>query len=296
MGTDQLPEVPDAEANRLQKTLEGANIKLASVISYVTGKSGRAILSALVAGITDPKALAAKADSRLQQKQEQLEQALQGVISKHQRQLLSIQLRHIDLLNQEIKDLDQEIEQRMRPFEDALDRLDTIPGIGPSTAQEIVAAIGADMSRFPTAAHLASWAGMCPGNNESTGKRKSGKTRKGNPTLRTALVDAAWAAARTKGTYLSAQYHRLAARWGRTRAAIAVGHSILTIAYHIPKDGSSYNDLGPNYFDERDKQRTIRRTVKRLEKLGYKVRLSQQLKYIIWHSLQPLVFHSSVVH
>lgn len=260
-----------AEVNRVQKVLEGANIKLASVATDVMGKSGRAMLEAMVAGTTDPKALAALAKGRLQGKQPELEQALQGLVGPHQRMLLRTQLRHIDFLDREIETLSAEIAERMRPFEEALRRLETIPGVGRRTAEVLAAEIGMDMSRFPTAAHLTSWAGMCPGNNESAGKRKSGRTRKGSPWLREALLEAARAAARTRNTYLSAQYHRLAARRGAKRAAVAVGHTILIIAYHILKEGTIYKDLGANYFDERDKAATVRRAVRRLENLGYKV-------------------------
>lgn len=260
-----------SEVNRVQKVLEGANIKLASVATDVMGKSGRAMLEAMVAGTTDPKVLAALAKGRLQGKQPELEQALQGLVGPHQRLLLSTQLRHIDFLDREIETLSAEIAERMRPFEEALRRLETIPGVGRRTAEVVAAEIGMDMSRFPTAAHLASWAGMCPGNNESAGKRKSGRTRKGSPWLREALLEAARAAARTRNTYLSAQYHRLAARRGAKRAAVAVGHTILIIAYHILKEGTIYKDLGANYFDERDKAATVRRAVRRLENLGYKV-------------------------
>lgn len=260
-----------AEVNRLQKTLEGANIKLASVASDITGKSGRAMLEALVAGTADPKALAAMAKGQLQKKRPQLEQALSGLIGRHQRVMIAAQLKHIDFLEQQIETLSREIEERLRPFEEALAHLDTIPGVGRRTAEMIVAEIGLDMERFPTAGHLASWAGMCPGNNESAGKRKSSKTRKGSPWLREALVEAAQAAVRAKKTYLASQYHRIAPRRGAKRAIVAVGHTILVIVYHILKHQRPYVDLGANYFDEQDKTAIVRRSVKRLEKLGYKV-------------------------
>lgn len=260
-----------AEVNRLQKTLEGANIKLSSVATNVMGKSGRAMLEALISGTSDPQVLAAMAKGRLQSKQPQLEQALAGLVGKHQQLLLSAQLRHIDFLDQQIQVLSLEIEERMRPFEEALARLETIAGVGRRTAEVVMAEIGSDMDRFPTAGHLASWAGMCPGNNESAGKRKSGKTRKGSPWLREALTEAARAAGRTKNTYLASQYHRIAARRGANRAAVAVGHTILVIIYQMLKHGTIYQDLGVNYFDERDKNATVHRAVKRIEKLGYKV-------------------------
>jgi transposase len=260
-----------AEVNRLQKTLEGANIKLASVVSDVTGKSGRAMLEALVAGTTDPKELAGMALGQLQNKRAQLEQALYGLVGRHQQVMIAAQLRHIDFLDHEIEALSGEIEERLRPFEQSLAYLDSIPGVGRRTAEMILAEIGFDMERFPTAGHLASWAGMCPGNNESAGRRKSGRTRKGSPWLREALVEAAQTAARTRNTYLASQYHRIAARRGAKRAVVAVGHTILVIAYHLLKHQTPYTDLGANYFDEQDKMAILRRSVKRLEKLGYKV-------------------------
>jgi transposase len=262
-----------AEANRLQKTLEGANIKLASVASDVLGVSGREMLTALVGGTTDPALLADLARGRLREKLPHLERALSGHFGAHQRFLVAQQLAHLDYLDEAIARLDGEIAERLRPFEDQLARLDTIPGVGRRTAEILLAEIGVDMGRFPTAAHLASWAGMCPGNNESAGKRKTGKTRKGNAWLRAALVEAAHAASRTKETYLAAQYRRLTARRGRKKALVAVGHSILVSAYHLLKGTATYRELGPHYFDERDRQAVERRLVQRLESLGYKVTL-----------------------
>jgi len=262
-----------AAANRLQKTLEGANIKLASVATDILGKSGREILAALVAGETDGATLAQLAQGRLREKLPQLEQALVGCIGPHQRFLVAEHLAHIDFLEAAIDRVSAEIAERLRPCAEAVARLDTIPGIGPYLAEALIAEIGTDMSRFPTAAHLASWAGMCPGNHESAGKRRSGKTRKGSPWLRALLVQAAHAGARKKDTYLGAQYRRLAARRGKSRAAVAVGHAILIIAYHLLRDGTDYHDLGPRYFDERDRRAVERRLVHRLEGLGYTVSL-----------------------
>jgi transposase len=264
-----------AAANRLQKTLEGANIKLASVATDILGTSGREILAALVAGETDGAALAQLAQGRLREKLPQLEQALIGCIGPHQRFLVAEQLAHIDFLEAAIDRVSAEIAERLRPCAEALARLDTIPGIGPYLAEALIAEIGTDMSRFPTAAHLASWAGMCPGNHASAGKRRSGRTRKGNPWLRALLVQAAHAGARKKDTYLGAQYRRLAARRGKSRAAVAVGHAILIIAYHLLRDDTDYHDLGSRYFDERDRRAVERRLVHRLEGLGYKVSLEQ---------------------
>jgi transposase len=262
-----------AEANRLQKTLEGANIKLAGVATDILGKSGRAILAALVAGETDPAGMADLALGRLRAKLPQLERALVGDVGRHQRFLLTQHLAHVDFLDATIARVSAEIAARLRPVQAALDRLDTIPGVGREVAEALVAEVGADVSRFPSAKHLASWAGMCPGNRESAGKRQRGTTRKGSPWLRALLVQAAHAAARKRGTYLAAQYRRLAARRGKSRAAVAVGHTILVIAYHLLRHGTDYHELGPSYFDERDRQAVQRRLVHRLEGLGYTVSL-----------------------
>jgi transposase len=264
-----------AEINRVQKTLEGANIKLGDVASNVVGVSGRQILTALVAGTADPTLLADFARGKLRAKLPQLERALVGQFGAHQRFLLAQQLTHLDALDELIERLSAEVEERLRPFQDALDRLDTIPGVGRRVAEIIVAEIGLDMARFPTAAHLASWAGMCPGNNESAGKRKSGKTRKGDTWLRSALIEAAHASSRARNTYLGAQYHRLITRRGKKKAVVVVGHTILTIAYHVLSDAVEYADLGPHYFDERDEQHVTSRLVHRLEALGYSVQLQR---------------------
>ncbi len=261
------------EVNRVQKLLEGANLKLAAVATDVLGVSGRAMLEAVVAGTEDPQALAALARGKLIRKREALEQALTGLVGAHQRFVLREQLGHIDDLDARIARLSTELEARLRPFAAQLAALDTIPGIGRQAAEVILAELGADLSRFPSAAHLAAWAGLCPGNHESAGKRHSGRTRKGNPWLRDALVEAAWAAARTKGTYLSAQYHRLAARRGAKRALVAVAHTLLVIVYHVLTTGEVYRELGADYFDQRNKDALARRLVKRLSTLGYDVSL-----------------------
>jgi transposase len=261
------------EANRLQKTLEGANIKLASVATDIMGKSGRAMLAALLDGTADPATLAALAKGRLREKREELVRALDGRMAPHQRFLLVEQLSHIDSLEEAINRVSAEIAARMEPVASQLAALDTIPGVSQRVAEILIAEIGIEMAQFPSAHHLASWAGMCPGNNESAGKRKSGKTRKGNPWLRSILVEAARAAAHTKGTYLSAHYHRLAKRRGSKRAAVAVGHTILVITYHLLKNGTTYTDLGGDYFDQRDRQAVERGLIRRLEGLGYKVSL-----------------------
>jgi len=265
-----------AAVNRLQKTLEGANIKLASVASDVLGVSSRQMLAAVVQGTTlEASALAELAHGQLRDKVPQLEQALSGRVGPHQRFLLAEQLAHIDALDASLERLSTEIAERMRPFDELIERLDAIPGVGRTVAEVLLAEIGADMTRFPTANHLVSWAGMCPGHNESAGKKRSGKTRKGSPWLRGALVQAAHAAARAKQTYLAAQYRRLTARRGTKKAAVAVGHSILVIVYHLLTDPDCpYVDLGATYFDQRDPGAVQRRLIHRLEALGYHVQVT----------------------
>jgi transposase len=259
--------------NRIQKVLEGANIKLSAVASNVVGVSGRAMLEALISGVEDPKILADLAKGRLRGKLPALEEALQGLMESHQRSMLESHLRHLDFLGQEIQRMDEEVDSRMDPFEEAIQRVDEIPGIGRRNAQEILAETGLDMERFPSAGHFASWAKICPGTNESGGKRFSGHIGQGNPWLRSALVEAAWAASHTKNTYLSAQYHRLAARKGGKRAVIAVAHTILVTIYHMLRKEAKYRDLGGNYFDERDRHQSVHRAVRRIERLGYIVTL-----------------------
>jgi transposase len=266
-----LVEERAREANRIQKLLEGANIKLTSVISDVLGVSGRAMVQGIIDGEEDPDALARRVRTHLKATPAELHAALRGTVGAEQRRLLAIQLGHVTFLDEQITALDEAIAEHLRPFAAELARLDTIPGVGVRAAQEIIAAIGTDMSRFPSASHLASWAKLCPGTTESAGKRRSTSIGQGNTALRTTLVEAAWAASHTKHTYLAAQYHRLAARKGAKRALIAVAHSILVIVYHILKDGTEYQDLGANYFDERSKEATIRRTVQRLHHLGVTV-------------------------
>jgi transposase len=262
-----------AEMSRLQKTLEGANLKLGDVTTVVLGVSGRAILRAVVAGTTDPAALADLAVGRLLAKRAALKRALSGRMGPHQRFLLREQLGHIEALEASLERISAEIAQRLAADEEVVTRLDGIPGVGRRIAEVLVAEVGTDMRRFPTAGQLASWAGMCPGNNESGGKRLSGQTRHGSRWLRTALVEAAQAAGRARSSYLGAQFRRLAARRGTRKAAVAVGHSILVIVWHLLSRGEEYRDLGGNYFDERDRELVQRRLVHRLEGLGYRVAL-----------------------
>jgi transposase len=262
-----------AEVNRLQKTLEGANIKLAAVATDVLGKSGRQILEALVAGGTAAGELAQLAKGRMRDKIPQLERALTGSFRPHQQFMVARQLAFIDAMDEIVAQVSAEIAERLRPAEAAVELLDEITGIGRPTAEVWLAEVGSDLERFPTHGHLASWAGLCPGNSESAGKRKSGKTRKGNSALRTALVVAAQAAARKRDSYLSAQYRRLAARRGSKKAIVALAHSLLVIAYHVLKRRVNFADLGPAYFDERNRMSVQRQLVRRLERLGYKVAL-----------------------
>jgi len=259
--------------NRLQKVLEDANIKLASVVSDIKGASATAMLRALVAGHTNPEILACLAKGTLRKKREQLIKALTGRLKPHHQFLIAEQLSQIDYLDEAIERISAKIGECLRPFDDAIERLDGIPGINRPTAEVLLAEIGWDMSRFPTAKHLASWAGMCPGNNESAGKRRSGKTRKGSPWLRHALVEAAHGAVHTKNKYFKAQYHRIAARRGKKKALLAVGHSVLVVVYHLLTRQSDYADLGADYFEERDREAVQRRCVRRLERLGYAVSL-----------------------
>lgn len=259
------------EANRIQKVLEGGNIKLGSVVSDILGKSSRAILTAIAAGTSTPEELAALAGHRLPATPEELVEALRGRLNEHQRMLLQMQLDHVRYLDQQIETLDAEVAKRLVPFGAQIRQLDTIPGVNERTAENIVAVIGTDMTRFPNADHLVSWGGMCPGSNESAGKRRQSRTRKGNPILRSTLTQAGQAAGRTKTTYLGATYRRIAARRGKKRAAIAVGRSILEIAYFVLRDGVAYEELGANYYDERKKDAVVRNAVKRLERLGYRV-------------------------
>jgi transposase len=262
------------EVNRLQKTLEGANIKLAAVATDVLGVSGREMLAALLGGEVDPTVLAELARGRLRAKLPALRQALTGRVQVHHRVLLAQLLAHIDFLEESIAQLQAEIEHALVPYAAATELLQTIPGVGAVVAAALVAEIGTDPTRFPSAKHLASWAGVCPGNKQSAGKRLSGKTTKGNVWLRAMLGEAAWAIARSPGTYLHAHYHRIARRRGKYKAAMAVAHSILIIAYCLLRDHRPYQDLGATYLDERDAARTERYHIHRLEQLGFAVALS----------------------
>ena len=263
------------EAQRLHKVLEDAGIKLSCVATDVLGVSGRAMLDALVAGTHDPEVLADLARGRLREKLPALREALAGHFHSYHRVLVSELLAHLDYLDEAVARLSQEVAQVIAPFEAKLTLLDTIPGVNRRTAEVLVAEIGPDMARFASAGHLASWAGMCPGNNESAGKHQSGKTRKGSKWLRIALVEAAQAAVRTKNSYLASQYARLKGRRGHQKAIVAVAHSILVIAYHVLLRDQPYSDLGGDYFADRQRSDAYRnRLVRQLGRMGYEVTLA----------------------
>lgn len=263
-----------AECQRVQKALEDAGIKLDSVASDVLGVSGRAMLRALVAGERSPDVLADLARGVLRKKIPQLREALYGRFSAHHALLVGMALDHLEYLESMIATLDGEVDRVMVPFAEARDHLDTITGVGKRAAECVIAEIGVDMSRFPTAAHLASWAGVCPGNNITGGRRRSGKTNKGNRWLGEVLSECAWAAARSRDTYLSAQFWRLSRRIGKKKATVAVGHSILVAAWHILNDNVDYHDLGSDWFGRGiDPDRRKTNLVKQLQALGYAVTL-----------------------
>lgn len=293
-----------AVVNRLQKVLEWANLKLTSVVSEVVGKSARAMLEAIVEGQSDTAALAELARGRLRSKREALEQALSGRVREHHRFLIARHLEHIDFLDEQIATFDAQIAALLAPGEppapvepghdggasgakgegasregpqmswaEAVEIWDTIPGIGRRVAEQLVAEVGTDLSQFRSAAHLASWAKLCPGNNESAGKRTSASIGKGNNWLRATLVQAAHSAVRSKGTWLAAFYGRLAARRGKKKALVAVAHKLLVLAYTLLRKGERYQERGADYLDERQQERVVHRLRKRIERLGYNVNL-----------------------
>jgi len=262
------------EINRLQKVLEGANIKLAAVATDILGVSGRAMLEAIVQGEEDAEVLAELAHGRLRAKLPALRQALEGRVQPHQRVLIRAQLEHIAFLEAAIAGLDTEVAQALVPFQQAMTLLQSLPGVTHTAAAALIAEIGVDMSRFPSAKHLASWAGVCPGNKQSGGRRLSGATTHGDPWLRGLLAQIAWAAVRTKGTACAARFHRIARRQGRQKAVVAVMHHLLVVIYRLLRDAVPYQEPGPDYYHPDDPARQRRRLVQRLEHLGFAVTLT----------------------
>jgi transposase len=256
---------------RIQKVLEDANLKLTSVISDVLGMSGRAMIEAIIQGEQDPERLADLSKGRLKASRPAVVAALHGRVTAHHQFLLRLHLTQIDALEVAVRDVEARVGEALAPFQAAIDRLMTIPAVGRTVARVIVAEIGLDMSRFPTAGHLVSWAGLCPRLHESAGKRLSTRTRPGNPWLKTTLVQVAWVAACTRNTYLRAQFLRLKSRRGPKKAILAVAASMITAAYYILKDETTYHDLGPDYFERRTKVQLTRRLIRRLEDLGLSV-------------------------
>ena len=261
--------------NRIQKVLEGANIKLSSVVSDIMGVSSRDMLHAIADGEDDPEKLANFARRTMKRKKDELELALHGYVNPHQRLMIKTILTHIDFLSEQITVLDQEVATRVVPFSDDVERLDSVPGIATRMAEQILAEIGTNIKKqFPSAAHLCSWAGLVPGHNESAGKRKSAKSKNGNKYLKSALVEAAHSVAASKN-YLGAMYRRTAARKGRKRAAISVAHAMLRIAYYLLTREEMYVDLGEDYFDKQKQQSIVKYAVRRLENLGYSVTIAE---------------------
>ena len=271
----KLTHQRSSEINRLQKFLEDANIKLSSVASDITGVSAQEMIQHMIQGDMTTQEMAQLAKGRLRNKIEQLEQSLEGYLSNHHRLILRLSLQMIASYNEAIENLNTEIEKRMESHREISQRLSTIPGVKKKTIESLIAEIGTDMSRFPSHAHLAAWAGVSPGNNESAGKRKSGRATHGDKWLKATLVEAAWAASKTRGSYLKAKYQRLVSRRGKKRGALAVGHNILIIAYHIIKEQCVYQELGADFFDRLNEQHLINRLTKRIKALGYKVDLEK---------------------
>lgn len=269
----QLVQERVRHVQRIQKVLEGANIKLASFISDVVGKSGRAMLEAILRGETDPEALAALAHPRLRASRHELVEALRGRVTQHHRVMLRLHLDQLDATDRAIATIEGHVEAALGPFREARDLLVTVPGISTAVATAIVAEIGTDMTRFPTPGHLVSWAGLCPRADESAGKRRSTRIRQGAPWLKPMLVQAAWASVRVKTAYERAHFFRLKGRRGPGRAIIAVAASMLNAIWHMLRDAAAYRDLGPPYFDRRDRERLARGLVRRLKTLGYEVAL-----------------------
>ena len=269
-----LTDERSAVVNRLHKVLQDANLKLSSVVTDVLGVSGRAMLEAIISGATDPAALADLAKGRLRNKEAALKDALTGKVTAHHQRLVRLHLAHIDFLNEQIGQLSAQIAEVLHPFDADLTHLDTIPGVGRTTAEILLAELGTSMDQFPSAAHAASWAGMCPGNHQSAGKPKGGRPRKGSVWLRRALVEAAAAGVRTKGSTLAAQYRRIATRHGHQKAVFAVGHTILRLSYHVLNTHEDYQAQEPTVLDERRRAQLERKALAQLATLGYDVTLT----------------------
>ncbi|MDA8227090.1 MAG: IS110 family transposase [Desulfitobacterium hafniense] len=263
------------EINRMQKVMEGANIKLSSVVSKVNGKSAQKIIDAMISGEQDIDKLNDLANNNVKSKGDTLKRALKGLMGKHQQEMLSMQKKHIEFLDSQINDLNDRIHQRMLPFAESLELVDTIPGVGMRTAEEVIAEIGTDMSRWPTAAHLVSWAGLSPGDNESAGKRKSTRTRKGNKHIRAALVESANSIAHSKDKYLCTKYSNIVSRRGKKKAAVAVAREILISIYHIIKKKQPYIELGSDYLTHKNKEAIVKKAIKKIESLGYEVEIKR---------------------
>jgi transposase len=269
----QMVRERSSHIQRIQKTLEDANIKLDSVVTNILGLSGRRIIEALIAGQTMPQALATLAHRNLKATVDELEASLRGRVTRHHRFLLKLHLDQIDAIDAAVDRIDEEVNVNVEPFRVAIEMLSAIPGVGDLSATVIVSEIGIDMSRFETAAHLISWAGLCPKNDQSAGKRRSNRMKKGAPWLKSTLIQCAWCASRTKGSYLQAQYLRLRSRRGAKKAVCAVAASILTAIYHMLKNGTLYQDLGTSYFDNRAKDKQALRLIDRLKNLGFEVQI-----------------------
>jgi transposase len=269
----QLVRERVSHVQRIQKVLEDANIKLSSVLSDIMGASGRAILTAISKGEAEPEKLAELAHPRARANHEELTEALRGYVRDHHRFMLKLHLEQIHSFDESIRAIDEEVGRTLAPFHHAVELLVTMPGVGETTAQVIVAEVGTDRSRFPSSAHLVSWAGLCPRSDESAGKRRSTRTRKGSPWLKPMLVQAAWAAIRVKDTYLRAQYYRIRARRGPKKAIVAVAASMLTAVYHMMTRGQPYKDLGADHFDKLNTHKRAQRLMRRLRDRGYDVEL-----------------------
>lgn len=272
---EKLIQQRSSELNRLQKFLEDANIKLSSVVSDINGVSAQDMIKHLIDDDMSSQEMAQLARGKLRDRVEELEKSLEGCLTEHHRLILQLALRMIASYDEAIAKLSVEIDNRMQPFRQESERLQTIPGVKKKTAEKVIAEIGVDMSRFPSDAHLSSWAGVSPGNNESAGKRRSGRVKPGNPWLKKTLTEAAWSASKTKQTYLSARYRRLAVRRGKKRAAVSVSHTILIMAYHIIKEQRTYKELGADYFDRLNEKHLIKRLTTRIAALGYAVNITK---------------------